>query len=149
MPHVKTERLPGESIIVSTYEGSVSVTDVMGSIANINSLVRAIGGDVYLILDVRRTTTSFKDIMDILRRPRTERADEEHTPIRVHLIMVGSNAMSKLYVQAYKSQQQDRQAMPLFVDLEAAIATARIALAAGHNGATASPPSYPPNAARG
>ncbi|MFN8529105.1 MAG: hypothetical protein U0670_10870 [Anaerolineae bacterium] len=132
MPHVKTERLPGESIIVSTYEGAVSVTDVMGAIANIESLVHAIGGDVYLIIDVRQTTSSFKDIMDILRRPRTERTDEEHNPIRVRLIMVGSTAMSKLYVQAYKSQQQERQPMPLFVDLEAAVETARIALAAAH-----------------
>lgn len=130
MTHLKTERLFGESIIVSTYVDHITVQDVADSSPYIEQLVRSVGGLVYYIIDVRQSKSTFKDMLDILRMPQDDgQMEAEAAGIDIRLMMVGSDALAKFYVQAAQQHQYGRMQIPLFATLDAAIDAARTGLA--------------------
>ncbi|MFN8529102.1 MAG: hypothetical protein U0670_10855 [Anaerolineae bacterium] len=134
MTHLKTERLSGESIIVSTYIENITVQDIAESSPYIEGHVRAIGGLIYYIIDVRQTKSTFKDILDILRMPQDDgQMEAEAAGIDFRLMMVGNDALAKFFVQAAQQQQYGHMQIPLFATLEAAIDAARTGLALAHD----------------
>ncbi len=135
MAHVKTERLPNERIIISTYSDHVTLEDVQQSSRAVEPILRAMGsGVLYYILDVRNSNATFKDILDILRRPDdTGEMEAAAHGFVTHLMMVGSAALAKFYVQAAQQQQYGNMQIPLFATLETAIDAARTGLALAHS----------------
>src|SRR5687767_5402805 len=99
MTFVKAERLPGEPIIITTYRGFVTVEDVRQSTRATVRLAAKIQGHVYAIRDVRNSTSSFTEVLNIVRE-QAVKDDGTITDPNLSVVLVGTSAMAKLFIDA-------------------------------------------------
>ncbi|MFN8529103.1 MAG: hypothetical protein U0670_10860 [Anaerolineae bacterium] len=134
MPFVNVERLPGEPIFITTYEGLVTAADIIASYEAAPSLwtddLAQTG--FHVIIDARRATTNFTEALASLR-PSAEYAQKyaEYVP-HIRYYVVGTGAMVKLMVNFFHLAQFGGFEIPLYTELDDALKAARFAFQQHH-----------------
>ena len=125
MPFVKSERLPNEPIIVATYDGFITAQDVRDAAATIAEFASTIEGSVYVISDILTATSSFAEVLEILR-DQSRGVEGTTTDPRIHVVLVGSNVMGKLFVDAMRQMKNGGVNVPMFPNMQAAFDSVRL-----------------------
>jgi hypothetical protein len=125
MAFIKALQLPEEPIIIATYDGFVTAADIREGAAAIAQLAEKIEGRVYAIADIHSTTSSFAEVLEILR-DQSKGAEGTTTDPRLIVVLVGSTAMGKLFVDAIRQSNYGGVTVPMFPTLEAALESFRV-----------------------
>ncbi|MDX2159944.1 MAG: hypothetical protein SF162_01340 [bacterium] len=128
MACTKIERVAHEPILIFTYDGRIDFDALAQSFDAAQPQVEAILADgydtLYSILDVRHGSSTFLDVIDILKR-------DDDTQIELNVlremqwVMVGTDAMSKLYIDIARQEQYGGWQIPLFAHVDDALAAVR------------------------
>jgi hypothetical protein len=125
MAFLKAEKLPAEPIIISTYTGFVNAQDIREGVVEIARLSQTIEGRVYAIADVRTISSSFAEVLAILRDQSKGEAGTTTDPNLV-VVLVGTDSMAKLYVSAMRNNSYGGVMVPMFATMEAALDSVRV-----------------------
>jgi hypothetical protein len=124
MGFISVQQWEDEPIVVATFEGCIAAEDVRESDRHTTPLFQSIGTDAVLIIDTTRGDSSFVDILNILRQQPELNAAHPFT-FEVALMLVGTHALAKLYVDAARQKQFGGVQIPMFACLEDAVEAAR------------------------
>ncbi len=125
MTHISTEQLANEPILICTYADHMSPEDVFASFHVIREIALTFRKPFgILIIDTSLAEGTFQEMITLLKINDDPAADAD-MQFDMRLIMVGTSAMVKFYVNAAKQQQFGAQTIPLFAHLEDAIDAAR------------------------
>lgn len=122
---VKVEQLPGEPIIVLTYEGHMDVETVIQAFAESVKLAEHIDGVVYRISDVRLGEGDFADVMKIITEIRKGIPGSTADP-KIRGVFVGGHQMVRLYADILKQEQFGATNIPFFKSMEEALEYIRV-----------------------
>jgi hypothetical protein len=125
MTFVKSERLTNEPIIVNTYDGFVTAEDIRQGALAVAEHARQIEGNVYVIGDIHTTTSSFAEVLEILR-DQSRGGEGTTTDPRVQVVLVGNTAMGKLFVDAMRQSKHGGVSVPMFPTMQAALDSVRV-----------------------
>ena len=129
MAFLGTRKLDDAPILIATYGGYISAHDLDDAGQAGIPIYEQLHEDAVLIIDVTQGESSFAEIFRILQHgiPAQNLTD---FPYRVDVMVVGTDAMAKLYVDAARLKQFGGQQMPMFATLDSAISAARQRIAA-------------------
>ena len=125
MAFVKSERLTNEPIIVNTYDGFVTAEDIRQGALAVAEHARHIEGNVYVVGDIHTTTSSFAEVLEILR-DQTRGGEGTTTDPRIQVVLVGNTAMGKLFVDAMRHSKHGGVSVPMFPTMQAALDSVRV-----------------------
>ncbi len=121
------QRLDDEPIIIVTYEGTLGTEQLAEFAPHGAQLQRESPVPLYWIIDVHATTSDFAQIVKILaHQSRGNPGTASNAPGRV--FMVGSAYMTRLYVDAMRQPQFGGLDIPMFPNLDDALAAVRVRL---------------------
>lgn len=102
-----TGSLPDEPVFVITYDHYVSAAEMLEAQKLIMEYAAASTADcVYAINDVRKSHTTFIDVMANLRDFNPLRKEfEKHHSVRIEVIFVGSNSLLNLMMSMFSKRQ--------------------------------------------
>ena len=124
MAFLGIRKLGDEPILISAFSGYISDEDLTASDQAMPEFIPRIQQDAIIIIDVTGGTSSFTEVLHMLRHG----GPAENVigfPFQLHMFLVGTDAMAKLYVDAARLKQFGSQQIPMFASLDAAIAAAR------------------------
>lgn len=124
----QVERLPDEPIIVIMFDGAINGETAQNAIKQVAQMAEGMPKPIFRVIDTRNTTSSFSDIVMILAAT-TKGADGSASDQRFRSIMVGTHDMIVLLNESLKQPQYGEIDVPLFEDMDEALAYARQALA--------------------
>jgi hypothetical protein len=124
MAFLGIRKLDDAPILISTFSGYISEDDLNASDQVVPEYLAPIQQDVVMIIDVRGGTSSFAEVLHMLKHGAPQQNVGEF-PFQIHMFLVGTDAMAKLYVDAARLKQFGAQHIPMFASLDAAIAAAR------------------------
>lgn len=119
----RVEQLIDEPIIVSTYEGRIESNDVEDGIRILDRLLNRIAGPAYLILDISNIQASTDEVLAFIDEQTHRPNAGSATPL---LMLVGQNGHIRRYLDAMRFQMTSVQEVPIFDNVEDAIACACI-----------------------
>lgn len=125
MPTV--ELLPGEPIIVSTHDTTMTLEDVQYTRGEIARLLESFSGPYVLVIDVSRSQVSFGDYLKILQATGRGRDNTISNQRTLLTILVGSGSFVSNFRSAMQ-QQNNNTSIAAFPTLQEALQTARIQL---------------------
>ena len=125
---INVHQLQDERIVIATYEGCISVEDVRQSDLMTAPLLQSFGAEAVLIIDTIAADTNFAHVFQILRQ-QPEMGAQHSSHFEVKVMLVGTHALAKLYVDAARQKQFGGTQIPLFACLDDAIEAARQFLA--------------------
>jgi hypothetical protein len=125
---VTTEKLAGESIVILTLIGE-DVQKIMQqfgpkALHDVQQLMSEIEGPIYYINDFSQFGISFSNLVLALDDITRGQASTLFGP-QVHMILVGTSEMVKLWGEAAKQKQYGERKIPVFSSRDEAIAYAR------------------------
>lgn len=126
---VQITRLDGEPIIHCLVTGKASATDIAVMFARCAELSADIAGRVYRVTEIRDITTSFYDVMLVLRQMSDGRPGSTTDP-RFFGVMVGDDEVVRLIAASSQQEQYGRMNVPLFSSVDDALAFIRAKMAA-------------------
>jgi hypothetical protein len=128
MTFLGIRKLEDVPILISTFSGYITDDDLKASDQVGPEFFAHIHEDAIMIIDVRDGTSSFGEVLHMLRHGRPEENIGDF-PFQLQMFIVGTDIMAKLYVDAARLKQFGAQQIPMFASLEVAIAAARRTLA--------------------
>lgn len=123
---ITVERVPDEPILLLKSTGQMTVDDVRGAYAETTRLLDQMESEnheiVYRIVDVREQTTTFPEMMEIMK---VATASGEGTPTdnRIQTIYVGREKFAMLAREMFS--RQTGRAFPIFESVEDALEAIR------------------------
>ena len=115
---VKVERIPDQPIIVLHYEGFLDLETVKSAFVQSAAIAAQIEGITYRIADIRNATSSFVEIVSILKASRAN-VQGSAADTKYQVIFVGQNQLAHLYADALK--QLGASPIPFFDTMEDAM----------------------------
>lgn len=117
------EQLAGEPIVHIQLIGETTAADVVASREAAMPLSMAIltedpSATVYVVIDNRQIKTSFVETLNILRSQVIETTASQ---LPVQFVMVGSDASSRMFVNALANEAHGGIRLPLYLRLEDAL----------------------------
>ena len=128
MTFLGIRKLDDAPILISTFSGYITDDDLKRSDQVGPEFFAQIHEDAIMIIDVTGGTSSFGEVLHMLRHGAPEQ-NMSGFPFRVQMFLVGTDTMAKLYVDAARLKQFGAQQIPMFASLDAAIAAARQTIA--------------------
>ncbi len=128
MPFVGTQQLPGESIIVTTYDGQIDADTVRDGSMKVAELMASIPGKVYAVVDLSTITTSLGDVLKIMTAQSQGTEGTTTDPKLAAMVVVGSDKMVRLYTDAMR-KRVDSVKLPMYRSVEAGIDALRLMIA--------------------
>jgi hypothetical protein len=120
--------MPDEPVIVATLTGFVTIDTIKEMYAGSNELARDIVGRLYRITDVTNISSSFMEVLKVVREASQGRPGTSTDP-NVTVVLVGTNEMAKLVADMLKQPQFGGLAIPIFKCMEDAVDFVHIDLA--------------------
>jgi hypothetical protein len=102
-----TESISDEPVFVVTYDHYVSAAEMLEAQKLILEYAARSGQDcIYAINDVRKSHTTFIDVMTNLKdfNPMRKEFEKQH-PVRIEVIFVGSNGLLNLMMSMFSKRQ--------------------------------------------
>ena len=121
----KIERLPGESIIVTTWAEPANLTEEMPeSWKKIDALIGPDEDKVYCITDLRGLSVDFSTMIKGMTLQRG-RQPGSSSDLRIRSILVGTGMLWEIVSKGVKQIRGGNAELPLFSTMEEALAHAR------------------------
>ncbi|PJF39244.1 MAG: hypothetical protein CUN55_14910 [Phototrophicales bacterium] len=121
---VETQKLPNEPILIITAKGKFTPENIETSFNEINKYYDPDGEMLYIISDNTELDMSFSDVVTGLASV-TRREGFRFGAPNSMLIMVGTSEMVRLGTEAMKQKQYGNLEVPMFDNIDDAIAFAR------------------------
>jgi hypothetical protein len=117
---VTVKRLPEQPIIVVVYTGRVTVGDVLSAFTRSAHLIGADEDLIYRIVCIEDTDVDFAEILHFAQTSGSETPGSSTDP-RFHVVMVGHDKWTKLFVQLMGKKQFGGIVIPCFITFDQAL----------------------------
>ncbi|HEC22202.1 MAG TPA: hypothetical protein ENI95_04725 [Chloroflexi bacterium] len=122
------EELPGEPIAIATFLTEGSREGGQLAIRQLAEFLERHGGPAFLIADLSNMIASFSGVVRGLAAATRKRGQETDNPMldpRLQTVIVGSNALARLWAEAMGQMHYGGRKVPFFETLEEALTYAR------------------------
>ncbi len=129
MPFAGTWKLEEEPIIITAYAGEVTAEILLNGYARTAELITRCGAKQYLILDMTEVSTSFAEVMTLLKHQRQTTPGATVDPRLEAMVVVGAGRMLRLYVDALRqgaASPLQGATVPMYASIEDALAALRV-----------------------
>ncbi len=117
---VTVEKLADLPVVIAVLEGQVNVPVIQEMYRRSAELCEGIEGPIFRITDVREVTTSFAEMLGVIREA-SKGTPGSTTDPRFHPVFVGNNQWVRLVRDAMSQPQFGGINMPLFTSREDAM----------------------------
>jgi hypothetical protein len=117
---VTLERVPNEPVVIATLQGFVNIDTIKEMYSRSTDLARDIAGPWYRLTDVTNISTSFMEVLKVVREASRGLPGTSSDP-NVTVVLVGTNEMAKLVADMLKQPQYGALAIPIFKCMEDAL----------------------------
>jgi hypothetical protein len=121
---VTIETKVNERIIIATLEGHVTVNDLDVIYQRSAALIQQMGGMIHRVTDARLATSSFADILRLVREA-SKGLPGSATDPNVKTVFVGNHEMLRLVADMLRQPQFGHIQIPMFPTLEDALVAVR------------------------
>lgn len=121
------ERLANEPILIARYTGQVVVGDVRHVFERSAELIEPDETVIFRITDMLHSTTDFSEVLKMARELGSGVPGSTGDK-RIHPAIVGSGKWAKLFADTIQQKQYGGFHIPLFKDMDDALAYARLEL---------------------
>lgn len=125
MPFLHVQQPTSDPILVMTFSGKITTQDMLQSGEAIQPFMAGLNTIPFVIIDLTHCTTDFTEILHMLRMSKENPHGEAQNQ---RIAFVGTDHMMRLFLAALRQPQFVGVALPTFVNLEDAIAAARLKL---------------------
>jgi len=127
---VRVERLPNQPIIIATYQGRISVADLLEMFRQSALLMQEIDGHVYRITDAREIETSFAEVLNMLQEAKRGTPGSTSDP-NITPVMVGHDKWLSMFSEGFRQKQYGGSALLTFATMEEALVYIQSLIEAG------------------
>lgn len=120
---VKIEYVPDKPILIATYIDSIDLEAVEELYQRSAEFYQQWNRPIYRIVDVRQANTTFAELIAIVKTSSQGKPGSTTDP-NVHVIFVGYNSWIQLFRDALQLEQFGQKELPLFLEIEDALAYA-------------------------
>lgn len=133
MPFKSIVQLPGEPILITTYEGKVTVETIKEGAQEAAKLMENIEGKIYRIIDVTAIEpAAFADVIKLLESQSQGSAGTSTDPRLSAIVLVGTDRMVRLFADIMRQRTGGKQ-LPIYTSLEDGIAAVRVMVETDRN----------------
>ncbi len=117
---VTVEKLADFPVVIAVLEGQVNIPTIQEMYRRSAELCEGMDGPIFRITDVREVTTSFAEMLGVIREA-SKGTPGSTTDPRFHPVFVGNNQWVRLVRDALRQPQFGGVNMPLFTSREEAM----------------------------
>jgi hypothetical protein len=126
-------QLPGEPVLHCLLTGTITAADIEAMLDACAARIADQPGPIFRIIEAQNATTSFNDVVLILDTlTRRGRSTEARSAPPISDVLVGRSEIVALIDDSVQQTQYGRQHIPLFADLDEALAYIRARIEALH-----------------
>lgn len=117
---VDVSALPDKPIVLATLRGQITLSDATHIFQRTHELRQTMPEHIYRITDVREATSTFSEIIQIIRSGASDSPSATNDPT-ITIVFVGKSQWSKLFIDAMQQHQFGQVSIPLFNTIEEAM----------------------------
>ena len=117
---VEVSALPDKPVVLATLRGQITLDDAIHIFKRTHELRQSMPEYIYRLTDVREATSSFSEIIQIIRSGAGDLPSATNDPT-ITVVFVGKSQWSKLFIDAMRQQQFGQVNIPLFNTLDEAL----------------------------
>lgn len=117
---VEVSTLPDKPVVLATLRGQITLDDARYIFQQTHKLRQSMPDHIYRLTDVREATSSFSEIIQIIRSGADDLPSATNDPT-ITVVFVGKSQWSKLFIDAMRQQQFGQVTIPLFNTLDEAL----------------------------
>jgi hypothetical protein len=117
---VEVSTLPDKPVVLATLRGQITLDDARYIFQQTHELRQSMPDHIYRLTDVREATSSFSEIIQIIRSGADDLPSATNDPT-ITVVFVGKSQWSKLFIDAMRQQQFGQVTIPLFNTLDEAL----------------------------